>query len=166
MSQRVLIVSSIEQAEACAETLARNLGLTVEMTATRKSALLALRRREYSIVIVDDGVVEADPAGADLLWKNAGLAVPLQINFAICGSARLERETRAALARRAQEHALALRAAAGRLESELKSTVTGLLLQSQLALAEPAITPKLTEKLEMVAELAKTLRHVLERPLS
>ena len=166
MSQGILMVSAIPQAEACAETLARDLGLSVEVAATRKAALLALRRREYAIAIVDDAMTESDPAGADLLWKHLGLAVPLQINFAICGSARLARETRAALARRSQEHALALRAAACTLESELKSTVTGLLLQSQLALAEPAVTPKLADKLKMVAELASTLRRQLERPQS
>jgi hypothetical protein len=57
----------------------------------------------------------------------------------------------------------ALRAAASLLESELKSTVTGLLLQSQLALAEPQLTPKLTGKLELVAELVGSLRRRLER---
>jgi hypothetical protein len=45
----------------------------------------------------------------------------------------------------------------------LKSTVTGLLLQSQLALAEPELTPKLTGKLELVAELAGSLRRRLEQ---
>ena len=166
MSQSLLIVSAITQAAACAETLARDLGFSVEVAATRKAALLALRRREYAIVIIDDAMAEADPAGAELLWKHSGLAVPLQINFAICGSPRLARETRAALARRALEQAIALRAAACMLESELKSTVAGLLLQSQLALAEPALTPRLAEKLKMVVELAGTLRYQLERPRS
>jgi hypothetical protein len=44
----------------------------------------------------------------------------------------------------------------------LKSTVTGLLLQSQLALAEPEVPPKLAGKLELVAELASSLRRTLE----
>ena len=56
----------------------------------------------------------------------------------------------------------ALRAAVSQLESELKSTVTGLLLQSQLALAEPELSPKLTGKLTLVAELAGSLRQRLE----
>jgi len=58
---------------------------------------------------------------------------------------------------------VALRAAASLLESQLKSTITGLLLQSQLALAEPEVTPKLTGKLELVAELAASLRQRLEQ---
>ena len=164
MSQSVLMISAMAAVETCSETLTRQLGLTVEVVATRKAALSSLRRREYSIVIVDECLVEADPAGADLIWKHSGLAVPLQINFAISSGSRLARDVRAALARRSQEHALALRAAASALEGELRSTVTGLLLQSQLALAEPALTRKLTERLKMVAELASTLRQQLERP--
>jgi hypothetical protein len=58
---------------------------------------------------------------------------------------------------------VALRAAASLLESQLKSTITGLLLQSQLALAEPEVTPKLAGKLELVAELAASLRQRLEQ---
>jgi len=104
-----------------------------------------------------------NPDGAELLWKHAGLAVPLQINFAISGSARLAREVRAAIARREQEQSLAMRAAASTIESELKSTVTGLLLQSQLALADPQVSPQLTFKLKMMVDLAGTRRQRLER---
>ncbi len=68
----------------------------------------------------------------------------------------------AAIARREQQQVWRLRAAASQLESELKSTVTGLLLQSQLALAEPELTPKLAGKLTLVAELAGSLRQRLE----
>jgi hypothetical protein len=89
--------------------------------------------------------------------------VPVQINFAFSGGSRLAREVQAAIARREQQHVIALRAAASLLENDLKSTLTGLLLQSQLALAEPALTPKLTGKLELVAELAGSLRRRLEQ---
>jgi hypothetical protein len=100
------------------------------------------------------------------LWQSFGMAVPVQINFAIAGASRLTREVQAAIARREQQQAVALRAAVSQLESELKSTVTGLLLQSQLALAEPELTPKLTGKLTLVAELAGSLRQRLEGAMS
>ena len=162
-SLNVLMITSITGAENCAASLARQLGSNVEIAATRRAGLTALRRHEYSCVIVDDSIAESDPEGAELLWQHAGLAVPLQINFAISGSARLGREVRSALSRREQEQARAMRAAAFSMENELKSTVTGLLLQSQLALAEPQISPQLTVKLKIVAELAGTLRQQLER---
>jgi hypothetical protein len=164
MGQNVLMITAMANAERWAEALASQLGLKVEVVATRKAALTALRHREYTVVVADNGMIEADPEGADLVWKHSGLAVPLEINFAIASGSRLVREVRAALARRAQEHTLALKTASLTLESELRSTLTGLLLQSQLALAEPALTPELTNKLKTVAELADTLGQRLKPP--
>jgi CheY-like chemotaxis protein len=164
MNQNVLLITAMANAERWAEALASQLGLKAEVAATRKAALTALRHREYSVVIADSGMIEADPDGADLVWKHSGLAVPLEINFAISSGSRLVREVRAALARRAQEHTLALKTASLSLESELRSTLTGLLLQSQLALTDPALTPELTHKLKTMAELAGTLGQRLKRP--
>jgi hypothetical protein len=164
MSQTVLIITSIANAEACAVSLARSLDLPVEISTSRKLGLAALRRHEYAAVIIDDSIAEADPAGAELLWKHSGLAVPLQINFALLGCVRLGREVKAALVRREQEQSLAMRAAASCIENELKTTVTGLLLQSELALREPSITPPLVLKLKLMVDLASTLRRQLERP--
>jgi hypothetical protein len=162
--QAILMITAIAGAESCATSLAGTLGVPVEIASSRKLGLAALRRRDYATVIVDESIVEADPAGVDLLWKHSGLAVPLQINFALLGCARLGREVKAALARREQEQSLAMRAATRTLENDLKSTVTGLLLQSELALAEPSVPPQLASKLKLMVELAGTLRRRLEQP--
>jgi CheY-like chemotaxis protein len=159
----VLIVSPMADATQVAESLGTTLGCPVKVVAGHRAAVTELRHRDYSVVVVDDCMAEANPAATEVLWQNLGMAVPVQINFAFHGGPRLAREVKAAIGRREQQQVLALRAAASLLENELKSTVTGLLLQSQLALAEPALTPKLTGKLELVAELAGSLRRRLER---
>ena len=86
-------------------------------------------------MVVDETMAECDPAAAETIWEHAGLAIPLQINFALSGAARLIREIRAALHRREREQSLARKAAAAAIETELKTTVAGLLLHSQLALS-------------------------------
>ncbi len=48
-------------------------------------------------------------------------------------------------------------------KSNLRDTVAGLLLQSQLALAEPAISPHLANKLKLMVELAGNLRQKLDQ---
>lgn len=159
--QNLLMITSILGAENCAAVLSAQLGFPVENVSNQRDGLARLRRQEYSIVVVDDAVAESDPEGAELLWKHAGLAIPVQINFAISGTARLVREVRAALARREQEHVLAMRAAAIAVESDLRDTVTGLILQSQLALADPEVSPQLAAKLKTVADLAGSLRQRL-----
>jgi len=116
-------------------------------------------------VLVDETMAECDPAAAEAIWEKAGLAIPLQINFALSGAARLMREIRAALHRREREQMLARRAAAAAIESELKSTVAGLLLHSQLALNGSEVPPLVADKLRVVADLAGSLRQQLSVPI-
>ena len=113
----ILIVTGIEGARNCAAVVGAQLGMEVEVAEGRKAALAALRRREFLAVVVDETMAECDPAAAEAIWEHAGLAIPLQINFALSGAARLIREIRAALHRREREQTLARRAAAAAIES-------------------------------------------------
>ncbi|MGB6872153.1 MAG: hypothetical protein WBD93_21240, partial [Acidobacteriaceae bacterium] len=81
-----LIVTGAEGVEEIAATVARKLGLTVEVAASRVAALRLLERRSYAIVVLDQILADADPQGADLVWRHTGLAIPLQINFGLAGS--------------------------------------------------------------------------------
>lgn len=164
MTQTVLLVTATSGAENCAAAIGRQLGLTVEVAENRRSALAALRRREYAVMVLDESLVEADPAGAEVLWQQAGLAVPIQVNLGISGCNRVLREVRAALQRRERELSLAMRAAAQAMEGEMSTTITGLLLQTQLALDEPTLPPGTAIKLRQVVELASVLRDQLRTP--
>ena len=135
--------------------------MDVEVAEGRKAALAVLRHREFAAVVVDETMAACDPAAAEAIWDRAGLAIPLQINFALSGAARLVREIRAALHRRQREQSLARRAAAAAVEAELKTTVAGLLLQSQLALSGSEAASPVAERLRLVAGLAGDLRRQL-----
>lgn len=160
----ILMVTGIEGARNCAAAVGAQLGMEIEVAEGRREALAALRRREYLAVVIDETLAECDPAAAEKICEQAGLAIPLQINFAISGAARLVRELRAALGRRDREQMVARRAAAAAIESELKTTVAGLLLHSQLALKGGAVPAAVAERLRMVADLAGNLRHQLDTP--
>jgi hypothetical protein len=156
-----LIITAIEGIETTAAELAGKLRLTVEIAASRATALRLLARRGYAIVILDQILADSDADGADRIWKNAGVAIPLQINFALAGSARVEREIRGALARREREHQLAVAAATAAVDAELKNAVTGFLLESRLALAEENLPPHIENRLRTLAEMASRLRERL-----
>ena len=161
---KILMVTGMEGAENCAAILAKLLGSDCdgcEVAQGRKSAIPALKRTEFAAVVVDEAIIDTDAPGAELIWENAGLAIPVQVNFALTGAQRLAREIRMALNRRERERALAREAAAAAMDSELKSTVAGLLLHSQLALADREIPPPIKEKLRVVADLAGSLREQL-----
>ena len=163
MPEGILLVTAIAGAENCAAVVSKQFGLAVETAANRKDALAALRRLSYAIVVLDSSLLEAASGDADALFKHSGLAIPLEINFAISGCGRLVREIRSALSRRQLEQSVAARAAAGALESNLRDTVAGLLLQSELALAEPSVPPNLADKLRLMVELAGSLRRKLDQ---
>jgi hypothetical protein len=158
---KVLIVTGMEGAENCAATLAKLLGFQCEAAQGRKAAIGALRRSEYAAIVVDEGLIDTDASGAEQIWEHAGLAIPLQVNFALSGAQRLAREIRMALNRGERERALAREAAAAAIDNELKSTVAGLLLHSQLALADRGVPAPVAEKLRVVADLAGSLREQL-----
>lgn len=160
----ILMVTGVEGARNCAEAVSAQLGMEVEVAEGRKTALAALKRREFAAVVVDETLAECDPAAAEAICDRAGLAIPLQINFALSGAARLIREIRAALHRREREQTLARRAAEAAIERELKSTVAGLLLQSELALSVGDIPAPLADRLRVVADLAGNLRQQLNSP--
>jgi PleD family two-component response regulator len=162
----ILMVTGIEGARNCAAVVAAQLGMEVEVAEGRKTALAALRHREFLAVVLDETMAECDPAAAEAVWGRAGLAIPVQINFALSGAARLIREIRAALHRREREQTLARRAAAAAIETELKSTVAGLLLHSQLALNGSEISSPAAERMRVVADLVGSLRRQLASPLT
>ena len=159
---RALMITAAEGLEGCIAELRDGLRLDVDVVASRRGAMQALTRREFAVVILDQALAETDPEGADLVWKQAGLAVPVQVNFALSSPGRVAREVRAALLRREQEMALSLRAAAAAVDGEVKNAVTAMLLESQLALRGEDLPPAAREKLTSVARLAEGLRRRLE----
>jgi signal transduction histidine kinase len=162
--ERVLVVSALSGAENGAAAIMQQMGLDVEVVPGRREGLEALRAGNYAAVIVDDSLAEGDPRGAEVLWKMAGLAIPMQVNFALTGSARLVRDLRAALSRREQEQGAAHRAALRAVESELRNSISGLLLHTQLALREGGPSPQLEQRLRLMAELAGSLKQRLDVP--
>jgi hypothetical protein len=157
----ILMVTGIEGASNCAALMSAQVGMEITVAQGRKEAMTALRAREFDVVLVDETIANCDSSAADAIWERAGLAVPLQINFALSGTARIIREIRAALHRREREQGIAQRAAAVAIESDLRNTVAGLLLHSQLALKSNDVPPPVAEKLRTVADLAANLRQQL-----
>ncbi len=160
-NNRILMISMLEGAENCARAIEAQVSARVELAGSRRAALLALRREEFDVIVVEESMAESDPAWALQVWELAGLGMPIEVNLAISGAARLAREIKASLARRDGEQAVARRAVAREMENDLKSSVTGILLESELALREPAGSAKLHSKLLHLVELAGSIRERL-----
>lgn len=159
MRSPILLIAPESTSAAVADALRQSLDAVVETAANRRAGLAALRRGEYCLVLLDESLAAADAQAAELLYQNAVSAPVLEINFIITGPQRIVRQARAALTRRARDLVQAREAATAELHSELNASLTGLLLESQLALRVAG--PKQEEKLKHVVELARKLRNQL-----
>lgn len=154
----ILLISGAPRAERCAAFISQHLNMAIEVVTNRRSALASLRRQEFQVVMVDADLAAQYPEGADLFWQHAGLALPVLFRMPAEDYTQLLREVRSGLSRREREQQVARKAVTTSLEDELKSSVTGILLESELALREPGLTPAVERRLRHLIELATGLR--------
>jgi hypothetical protein len=77
---------------------------------------------------------------------------------------RVVREVRSALQRRQREVRIAREAATQAIWSELKESVTAMLLSCDLALSAPELSGAAAERIRVIHELAAQMRTRLEAP--
>jgi hypothetical protein len=157
----ILLITPFANAQNCADAIKEATGDTVEISSSLRHAVSQLRTQEYVAVVLDQLSLEAEPEECDLVTEHLGTAIPVHVNFAISGIARVIRELRAALHRRKKESLLARRWAEEALRNDLKGTVTALLLSCEMALEAPSIPAPAEEKIRAAHELAKELRNKL-----
>jgi len=149
-----------------ADMLREALQEDVTMVESLRGAAALLRKESYQAVVLDQYLVETEPHETDMIIRQLGFAIPVQVNMGISGVARVAREVRAARLRRRLEEAAARRAAAGALQSELNSTMTALLLSCELALGTPGLSAPASQRIQSAHELVKRLRTQLEGAFS
>jgi hypothetical protein len=154
----ILLITPCTKVQACADALERATERKVKVSSALRQALIDLRTQEFSAVLIDQSLVEAEPADADVLIQHIGTAIPVHVNFAISGIDRVVREVRAALCRRKRESFLARKEAEQLLRSELKGTLTALLLSCELAMQVSNLPGAAEAKLRMVHDLAREMK--------
>lgn len=160
MSLVLLLVAPDPSASAVAGALRRGLDARVEVASGGRAALSALRRDDFTLIVLEENLAAAEPDATEALFAAAGAAPVLEINFGLCGVDRILRQVRASLGRRAADEAKARLAVRDSLQNELNASLAGLLLESQLALrqAGPEILPTLQHLIELASELRTQLR--------
>jgi signal transduction histidine kinase len=156
----ILLIAPEIAGSPVADSIRKQLDSEVQLVPNRRSAVAALRRNDYALIVLEENLITSDPEAIDHLYKAAGAALLLEVNFAISSPDRIVRQVRSALTRRAHDRAQARTAAAASLQSELGTTLAGLLLESELALREaaPAQQPKLRHVVELASDLRNRLR--------
>jgi len=158
----ILLITSSARAQECAAALERATSERTQVCPKLSLAARILRSTDCTALVIDQNLAEADPAATDVVLKEAETAIPVFINFAICGLDRVVRDVRAALQRRQEERIRAIREAEANLRSQLTEALTGILLSSQLAMEVPAVPPAAQARLRSVYQLAMSMRQRLE----
>ena len=121
-----------------------------------------LRANSFATVALDQYVLENHPEEADAMLDHTDTAIPVEVNFAICGMDRLAREVRRASRRRQREETNARLAAVSKLYAQLNTTITALLLSIELAIQTDTSPSLAFEKLDSIHQLVETLRQQLK----
>lgn len=154
----ILLITSLANAQDCAKALQETSGEVVEVAASLREAVRQLQAHEFSAAVIDQLLLDVEPDDVETILKHMGTAVPVYSNFAIHGIERVSRELRSALHRRNRELQTARREAEQTLRSELKDTITALLLSCELALDVPNLPLFAETKMRAVDALAKEMR--------
>jgi len=154
----ILLTTSLAKTQDCAKALQEVTSEEVQVAATLREAVAQLQAHEFSAVVLDQLLLDAEPDDVETIFKHMGTAVPVYSNFAISGIERVSRELRSAVQRRKRELLVARQEAEQDLRSELRGTITALLLSCEMALGVPNLPLLAETKMRAVDALAKEMR--------
>jgi hypothetical protein len=154
-SNMILLITCVAKAQECAKSLQEATLEPVTVCADLQEALRQLQEKEFSAVVFDLLLLDAQPEEGESVLKHLGAAVPVYLNFATTGSARAVRELRSALQRRKRETLAARNDAEQSLRHELKDTLTALLLSCEMARKVPELPVQAETRMQTVEALAR-----------
>jgi len=154
----ILLITPSARGQECADALQLATGDQTHWAHILQEAATRLREQNYSAVIIDQFLLETEPEESDRTLEHLGTAFPVYINFAVTGMERLVREVRSALHRRQREETSARRAVEEQMRSEMRETLTVMLLSCELAMAVPGVPVPAVEKIRAIDNLARELR--------
>jgi len=158
----ILLITPSASGPQCAESLYAATGQETRWAQSPQEAATRLREQTYNAVVIDQFLLETEPEESDQMIEHLGTAFPVYLNFAVTGMQRLVREVSSALHRRKREESAARRSVAEQLNSEMRETLTAMLLSCELAMSVPDIPGPAAEKIRTIDNLVREMRLRLE----
>ena len=154
----ILLITPSARGPECATILKESTGNETRWAENLQQAVARLREQTYSAVVIDQFLLENEPAESDQVLEHLGTAFPVYLNFAVSGMERLLREVRSALHRRQREEIQARRSVEQQFRSEMCESLTSMLLSCELAMSVPGVPKPAAEKIRAVDNLAREMR--------
>ena len=157
---RFLLFAADPLASEAGRALRFHLAADVTVTETQARCIDALRRDSFDLILLEESALDLDPQGAEALYEALGASAAIEVNFGIMRADRVALAAGSALRRRQLDLQRAQAAAYSALQHQLTASVSGLLLESQLALrqAGPDAVPALHRLVGLAEHVCATLR--------
>lgn len=153
----ILLITPSASGLQCAEALHATTGQETQWAQSPQEATAHLREQTYAAAVIDQFLLETEPEESDQMIEHLGTAFPVYLNFAVTGMQRLVREVSSALHRRKREESAARRSVAEQMNSEMRETLTAMLLSCELAMSVPGVPSPAAEKIRTIDNLAREL---------
>ena len=154
----ILLITPSAIGPRCAESLYAATGQETHWAQSLQEAATHLREQTYNAAVIDQFLLETEPDDSDQMIEHLGTAFPVYVNFAVTSMQRLVREVSSALHRRKREESIARRSVAEQMNSEMRETLTAMLLSCELAMSVPDVPDPAVEKIRTIDNLARELR--------
>jgi len=158
----ILLITPSATGRQCAQCLYAETSQETHWAQSPQEAATRLREQTYSAAVIDQFLLETEPEESDQMIEHLGTAFPVYINFAVTGMDRLLREVRSALHRRKREEAAALCSVVEQMNSEMRESLTAMMLSCELAMSVPDVPFPAAEKIRVIDNLARSMRLRLE----
>jgi hypothetical protein len=158
----ILLVTASARAEECATAIEQKAHQKVKTAGSLNRTIELLQTHEFDVLVLDESFQQLEVGAESLMTTHAGMAVPIYVNLSLHATERVALEVKRGLQRLIAEKLAAMRAAEHLLRNELRGEVTGVLLNSELALREQSLSTGVAQKLDVIHDLAEKMRRKLE----
>jgi hypothetical protein len=162
----ILLITPSAGGLECAATLQDSTGKQTHWAENLQKAVARPREQAVSAVVIDQFLLENEPAESGLVLEHLGTAFPVYLNFAISGE-RLVRKSVPRYTGASGKKTQAGSAVEQQFRSEMCESLSSMLLSGELAMSVPGVPGPAAEKIRAVDDLAREVRLRLgaNRPL-
>jgi hypothetical protein len=158
----IILVTASSRGEECAAAIEQKTHQKAQIARAVNQAISLLQHHDYDVLVLDESFQQLEIGAERLVANHAGMAVPIYVNLSLHSTERVAQEVDRGLQRLLSEKLSCRRAAESLLRNELRGEITSILLNCELALRETHLSPRVSQKLQVVQEQAQTMRSKLE----
>lgn len=160
-ASQVLIISASERRFDLLNAVRDCLGVPVSVAVDFHEALNTVSVSPFRAVVLDEGLADLNPAGADQFLARCTDELPIFVKLAISGVPRCVQQIQLAIHRFDREQKIVAASAQHSINSQMRDALTSIFLYGQLALKVPGLPEDAAKHLEAILEAGEVLKKTI-----